>query len=101
MIYRARTITLHPEQGTAYKAVALQASAYVNQHYPAIHVELLENIAGRQQQIHMITRCESLAALEVYETQRKTDAGWVALVEEASALQATLETVDHLYRVIS
>ncbi|MCE7983392.1 MAG: hypothetical protein DYG89_19640 [Caldilinea sp. CFX5] len=56
--------------------------------------------AGRHQQIHMVTRCDSLAALESYETQRKTDAGWLALTEEANALQATVETVDQIYRVI-
>lgn len=101
MIYRVRTITLHPAQAIAYREVVLRAAAYINEQYPAIHVEIWENVAGRQQQIHMVTRCDSLAALESYEAQRKSDTGWLALVEEVNALQATVEAVDQIYRVIT
>lgn len=101
MIYRVRTLTLRPEQRIEYREVLLRAAAYVNEQYPTIHVEIWENVAGRQQQIHMVTRCDSLAALESYEAQRKHDTGWLALAEEANALQATLETVDQIYRVVA
>lgn len=101
MIYRARTITLLPEKATAYRAVVVRAAAYLSQHYPGVHVEILENVAGPQHQVHMVTRCDSLAALESYEAARKDDAGWLAIMAEGRAVQGTIETVDHLYRVIS
>lgn len=101
MIYRARTVTLLPAKAAAYRAVVVRAAAYLSEHYPAVHVEILENVAGPQHQIHMVTRCNSLAALETYEAERKDDAGWLALIEEASVLQGALDTVDHLYGVIS
>ncbi len=101
MIYRARTVTLLPAKAAAYRAVVVRAAAYLSEHYPAVHVEILENVAGPQHQIHMVTRCNSLAALETYEAERKDDAGWLALIEEARLLQGSLDTVDHLYRVIS
>lgn len=50
---------------------------------------------------HCVTRCDSLAALEAYEAQRKSDTGWLALVEEVNALQATVEAVDQIYRVLA
>ena len=101
MIYRARTITLLPAKAAAYRAVVVRAAAYLSEHYPAVQVEILENVAGPHHQVHMVTRCDSLAALETYEAQRKDDAGWLALIEEASVLQGSLDTVDHLYRVVS
>jgi hypothetical protein len=48
--------------------------------------------------MHMVTRCESLAALEAYETKRQTDAGWQALVEDFQTVSAAGDTVDYLYR---
>jgi len=101
MIYRARTVTLLAAKAPAYRAVVVRAAAYLSEHYPAVHVEIWENVAGPQHQIHMVTRCNSLAALETYEAERKDDAGWLALIEEARVLQGALDTVDHLYRVIS
>ena len=101
MIYRSRTIPVHAEKLTEYRTLVLRAATYLNDHYPAVHVEILENVDGRQQQVHMVTRCDSLAALEAYEAQRKEDPDWKALGEEARALQATVESVDHLYRLAS
>ena len=100
MIYRSRTMNLIPQKSTAVRDVSVRAAAYVNEHYPGIHVEILENIAGDRQQIHMVTRCDSLAALEAYEAQRLEDPGWMALVEEVVGLEGTTGTVDSLCRVI-
>ena len=100
MIYRARTMNLIPQKAAAVRAVCVRAAAYVNEHFPGIHVEILENVAGSLNQIHMVTRCESLAALETYEAQRAKDPGWLALVEEVNALRGTTEVMDSLYRVI-
>lgn len=100
MIYRARTMTLIPAKADAVRAVCVRAAAYVNEHFPGIHVEILENIAGSLDDIHMVTRCESLAALEAYEAERQTDAGWNALVAEVQAVAGATDMVDRLYRVI-
>ena len=100
MIYRARTMNLLAGKADAVRAVSLRAAAYVNAHYPDIHVEILENIAGVRDQIHMVTRCESLAALEAYEAQRAHDPGWLALVTEVTEIQGTREVVDNLYHVL-
>ena len=48
----------------------------------------------------MVTRCDSLAALEQYETIREDDAGWRAWIEEARSLQGVADAADHLYRVV-
>jgi hypothetical protein len=101
VIYPARTLTLIPEKAAAVRDVAVRAVAYVNEHYPGIHVEILENIAGLLDQIHMVTRCESLAALEEYEEQRKTDTGWNAFVAEVQLVAGATESVDHLFRVVT
>ncbi|MEZ4672899.1 MAG: hypothetical protein R2932_01485 [Caldilineaceae bacterium] len=66
-----------------------------------MQVEILENITGSRRQLHMVTRCESLAALEAYEAARKDDAVWQAMMQEAQTLQATTDAADSLYRVIS
>ena len=100
MIYRARTMNLLADKAAAVRAVSLRAAAYVNAHYPNIHVEILENIAGIREQIHMVTRCESLAALEAYEVQRAHDPGWLALVAKVTEIQGTTEVVDNLYHVL-
>jgi len=100
MIYRARTMNLLADKAAAVRAVSLRAASYVNAHYPDIHVEILENIAGIREQIHMVTRCESLAALEAYEVQRAHDPGWLALVAEVTEIQGTTEVVDNLYHVL-
>jgi len=49
----------------------------------------------------MVTRCESLAAFEVYEAQRLTDPDWAALVNEVNALEGMTAVVDNLYRVLT
>lgn len=54
MIYRARTMNLLAGKADAVRAVSLRAAAYVNAHYPGIHVEILENIAGVRDQIHVV-----------------------------------------------
>lgn len=100
MIYRARTMNLLAGKADAVRAVSLRAAAYANTHYPGIHVEILENIAGIQDQIHMVTRCESLAALEAYEAKRSHDPGWLAFVTEVTEIQGTTDVVDNLYRVL-
>ena len=101
MIYRVRTMTLIPAKAAAVREVAVRAAAYVNERYPGIHVEILENISGPNDQIHMVTRCDSLAALEAYEEQRKTDAGWNALVAEVQRVAGATESVDRLFRVVT
>lgn len=101
MIYRARTMDLLPEQAAAVCAVSLRAAAYVNAHYPGIRIEILENVAGRRDQIHMVTACSSLAALEAYEAQRAADPEWVALTHAVEALRGIVGMVDNLYRVLA
>jgi hypothetical protein len=101
MIYRVRTMTLLTEQAAAVRAVALRAAAHVNACYPGIRVEVLENVAGRRDQIHMLTACSSLAALEAYEAQRAADREWNALAEAAEALHGIHSMVDNIYRVLT
>ncbi len=98
MIYRVRTINLIPAKASAAREVACRAAAYATEHFSGINLEIMENVAGPQHQMHMVTRCESLAALEAYEAKRQTDAGWQALVEDFRALSAAVDTVDYLYR---
>ena len=100
MIYRMRTINLRAEHAPARDA-AVRAAAYASEHFPDIQVEILENIAGPGHQIHMVTRCVSLAALEAYEAQRKSDSGWQVLVEEFRSLAPGVDTVDYLYRTVA
>jgi hypothetical protein len=101
MIYRVRTMTVLAEQAAAVRAVALRAAAHVNACYPGIRVEALENVAGRRDQIHMVTACSSLAALEAYEAQRTADLEWNALVATVEALHGVHSMVDNLYRVLT
>lgn len=100
MIYRVRTMTLSRSKASSVRKVAARAAAYVNQNYPDIQVEVLDNITGLRDQIHMVTRCASLAALEVYETERQGDTEWRAHMDEYTGLDAVTETVDSLYRVV-
>jgi hypothetical protein len=100
MIYRVRTIKLKAEKAAAAREVVVRAATYATNQFPGIQVEILENIAGPLHQLHMVTRCDSLAALEDYERHRQTDAGWQAFVAEHQALGAALDSVDHLYRTV-
>lgn len=101
MIYRIRTMNLVPEKASAVRDVALRAAAYASERFEGIEVEILENVAGQLGQIHMVTRCASLAALEAYEAERREDAGWMALVEEVHSLFGAEKTVDHLLRTVA
>ena len=100
MIYRVRTLTVIPEKAKAHRELLVRAAAYLSEQYAGVQVEILENIAGSRQQLHMATRCDSLTALEAYEADRQTDANWQAFLNQAQALQATTEGVDRLYRVV-
>lgn len=99
MIYRARTLNLTRSKISEAHALMLKAAAYLNENFPDITVEVLRNIGGPVNQIHMVTSCASLAVLEEYEAERQLDVGWLALLEEWRALDAEACTaVDHLYR---
>lgn len=99
MIYRARTLNLIRAKVAEAHALMLKATAYLNENFPGVTVEILRNVGGPVNQIHMVTCCASLAALEEYEEERQLDAGWLALLEEWRALDAESTTaVDHLYR---
>lgn len=100
MIYRARTVTVTFEKAEAMRSLLVRGAAYVGEHYAGIQVEILENVAGPRRELHMVTRCESLAALERYEAERRDDAGWLAWLAEAQALQGSVDASDHLYRVL-
>ena len=84
MIYRVRTINLQAEHASARDAT-VRAAAYATEHFPDIQVEILENIAGPGHQIHMVTRCVSLAVLEAYEAQRKLERADVGSVFDGDA----------------
>ena len=99
MIYRVRTLDLIADKKSAATEVACSAAAYATKHFPGIEVEVLENISGSLHHIHMVTRCESLAALEAYEAKRQTDAGWLGLLEAFRTANAVVDQVDRLYRV--
>lgn len=100
MIYRVRTLNIIAEKSEAYRALLIRAAAHLSEQYSGVQVEILENVAGSRRQLHMLTRCDSLAALEAYESARKDDAVWQAMIQEAQTLQATTEAVDSLYRVV-
>ena len=100
MIYRVRTLTVIPEKKKAYQELIVRAATHLSEQYAGVQVEILENIAGSLRQLHMVTRCDSLAALEAYEKDRQTDADWQALINEAEVLQATTDSNDQLYRVV-
>ncbi|MEZ4712671.1 MAG: NIPSNAP family protein [Caldilineaceae bacterium] len=100
MIYRVRTLNVIAEKSAAYRAILVRAATHLSAEYSGVQVEILENIAGSQRQLHMVTRCDSLAALEAYEAARKDDAAWQAMIQEAQTLQATTEAADALYRVV-
>jgi len=98
MIYRVRTLNLTAAKKSAATEVACRAAAYASEHFSGIEVEVVENISGSLHQIHMATRCESLAALEAYEAKRQTDAGWLRLAQEFRALDAVVDQADRFYR---
>ena len=98
MIYRVRSLKLHLAKRFAATRTACNAAAYVNEHYPGVEVEVLENISGSLHHIHMVTRCESLAALEAYEAKRQTDTGWLKLLDEFRKHDAMVDQFDRLYR---
>lgn len=99
MIYRARTINLTRAKVAEAHALMVKTATFVNEQFPGVTVEVLRNIGGPLNQIHLVTCCESLATLEDYEEERQLNAGWLALIEEWRALDAELSTaVDHLYR---
>ena len=101
MIYRARTINLGTVNIGEAKHIMVRAAAYLNENYSEVDVEILENIGGSLQQLHMVTRCNSLAALEAYEEKRQGDTEWNAILAEWNAFAVGNTTEDRLYRVVS
>ena len=100
MIYRVRTLNVIAEKAEAYRVLLVRAATHLSTQYSGVQVEILENIAGSLHQLHMVTRCDSLAALEAYEANRKDDATWQAMIQEAQTLQATTDASNSLYRVV-
>ena len=101
MIYRVRTINLDLGKTTEAKQLTTKAATYISRNYADITVEVLENVTGSLHQIHMVTRCNSLGALEAYEEKRQTDPKWQALLEEWEQLAAHVGDADRLYRTVS
>lgn len=99
MIYRVRTLNLTRTKVTEAHALVLKMAAYVNQNFPGVTVEILRNVGGPVNQIHMVTCCASLEDLEEYEEVRQLDSDWLALLEDWRLLDAESSIgVDHLYR---
>lgn len=74
-IYRFRTGDLAPAKEAAARTSTSRAAAYLTAHYPEVRVEILRNIDGHPHQLHMVSRCASLGALDIYEAVRTDDAG--------------------------
>lgn len=101
MIYRIRTLNVHAEKEEAYRVLIVRAAAYLSEHFPAVKVEIVENVTGPLRQYHMVTRCDSLATLEACEAARKADAGWLAMTEESCQLRGSSDATQQLYRSVS
>lgn len=76
----------------------VQAAAYLTAHYPEVQVEILRNVDGPPHQLHMVTRCASMDALDAYEMARADDAGWLALLAAYRALDPQRSTSDRVYQ---
>lgn len=98
-IYRFRTVDLAPAKASAARDVMVRAAAYLTAQYPEVRVEILRAVDGPPHQLHMVTRCASMGALDAYEAARLDDAGWLALIEEYRALDAQRSTSDHFYEL--
>lgn len=101
MIYRIRTITLNSKDVAASRAKFIEAAAYINANYPEVTSEILVNISGSLNQIHWVTKCESLAVLEQYESNRNQDEAWRKIVQGWLADVEPEDMVDNFYAVVS
>jgi len=80
---------------------ALKVAEHVNKTSREIHVEVLNNISGRLDQIHWIMRSESLASFEEVISKIDADDKYQAFVREANDQGLFTKIVDELYRVIA
>jgi len=101
MIYRIRTITLTGKELGTSRAKFVEAATYINANYPEVTSEILVNISGSLNQIHWVTRCESLAVLEQYEAKRNQDAKWQNIVQEWLSKVEPQDLVDNFYTIVS
>lgn len=101
MIYRIRTITLTRKEIIQSKSVFIDAANYVNSKYPEVTSEILINISGSLNQIHWLTKCDSLATLEAYEEKRNQDPEWLTIAQKWFAEASPQDMVDNFYEVMS
>lgn len=101
MIYRIRTITLARKELSQSQAHFVDAANYVNSKYPEVTSEILLNISGSLNEIHWLTKCDSLATLEAYEAKRDQDPEWQAIVQKWIAESSPQDIVDNFYEIVN
>ncbi len=103
MIHFVRTLRCGPKWREASKW-ALKTADCINQKRPSVNCEVLANVTGAQDEIHFVSRFESLTDYEKsYEEQFK-DPTFLKLMEEAEAEGNNFfigAPRDHFYRTVT
>jgi hypothetical protein len=101
MIYHVNTTIILPGKEVEAAQVAQRFTAYVNQNFTGIHVQILRNISGETKQIHWVATHDSLSGFEAFQQQIATDAKFLELLTEGSSSIDFHNSTDYFYQVIA
>jgi hypothetical protein len=100
MVYLIRSARALQGRAQAALPWAVEVVNYVNEHYPEVHMEVWRNIDGYIDQVHLVARYESLAAMEATKRKLDQDDEYQKLVGSFQSLFDLRSAVDNHYETI-
>jgi len=100
MVYLVRSA--RAQQGRAQAALPffVGVANYLKEHYPQMSPEVLRNINGPIDQVHLVVRYESLAVLEATRKKLDNDDEYQELVGAFQSIFVLDSAVDNIYETV-
>lgn len=80
---------------------ATKTAEHINKTVPGAKVEVAINVSGSYNEVHWVTRTESLAQFESMMQKAESDERYQAMSSEGAKDKLFIDIIDRLYRVIA
>jgi hypothetical protein len=100
MIYFVRSATIRQGQSRETLQWALKVAHWVNEHYPDVDVQVLDNVSGHLFRVHWMVSCESMALFGEIWDKMRADPGYQEVISGAEELIVQESLIDNFYRKV-
>ena len=97
MIYFVRSATIRQGKDRETFEWAVKIATWVNENYPDLRVQVLNNISGPIFQVHWVARCESLALFGEVTAKLNADPGYLEVISGGEEFLIQSSLVDAFY----